>query len=312
MTRIVFLDRGTIGPAVQLTRPSFKHEWLEYASTREEDVVDWLANAQIAITNKVPLRERHLERLPALKLIAVAATGCDVIDLSACRERGIPVRNVQGYAVSTVPEHTFALVLALRRSILSYRADVLAGGWEKSGQFCFFSHPIGDLAGMTLGIIGEGAIGQSVARIGQAFGMQTLFAAHKGVDGMGPLYTPFEEVIARSDVITLHCPLTPQTRGMIGLEEFRRMRRRPLLINTARGGLVVEKDLVTALDEGLISGAGFDCLTSEPPSADHPLRAVWGRPNVIVTPHVAWASENAMQALWGQVVQNIETYAQKQ
>ena len=312
MTRIVFLDRGTIGPAVQLTRPSFPHEWTEYPSTRDEEVVERLAGAQIAITNKVAIRQRHLEQLPALKLVAVAATGCDVIDLDACRERGIPVRNVQGYAVSTVPEHTFALILALRRSILSYRNEVLAGAWEKSGQFCFFSHSIGDLAGTTLGIIGEGAIGQSVARIGQAFGMQTLFAAHKGVDGMGPLYTPFDEVIACSDVITLHCPLTPQTRGLIGIEEFRRMRRKPLLINTARGGLVVEKDLVTALDEGLIAGAGFDCLTSEPPAADHLLRAVWGRPNVIVTPHVAWASENAMKTLWEQVVRNVETYAESQ
>lgn len=307
--RIVFLDRGTIGPAVQLTRPNLQHEWIEHLATCDQEVVERLAGAQIAITNKVAIRQRHLEQLPALKLIAVAATGCDVIDLDACRVRGIPVRTVRGYAVSTVPEHTFALMLALRRSILGYRNDVLAGAWEKSGQFCFFGHPIGDLAGATLGIIGEGAIGQAVARIGQAFGMEALFAAHKGVNGMGPLYTPFDQVIERSDVITLHSPLTAQTRGMIGIEEFRRMRRKPLLINTARGGLVVEGDLVAALDQGLISGAGIDCLSSEPPTADHPLRAVWDRPNVIVTPHVAWASECAMQTLWNQVVRNIEAPA---
>lgn len=186
---------------------------------------------------------------------------------------------------------------------------MIDGRWQKSGQFCFFTHPIRDLAGSTLGIIGEGAIGQSVARLGQAFGMRTLFAAHKGVAGLGPLYTPFEEVLATSDVLTLHCPLLPATRGLIAMPEFRQMQRRPLLINTARGGLVVEKDLVQALDEGLIAGAGFDCLTAEPPPADHPFSAIMGRPNVIITPHVGWASLEAMQACWRQVIDNIEGFA---
>lgn len=186
---------------------------------------------------------------------------------------------------------------------------MIDGRWQKSGQFCFFTHPIRDLAGSTLGIIGEGAIGQSVARLGQAFGMRTLFAAHKGVAGLGPLYTPFEEVLATSDVLTLHCPLLPATRGLIAMPEFRQMQRRPLLINTARGGLVVEKDLVQALDEGLIAGAGFDCLTAEPPPADHPFSAIMGRPNVIITPHVGWASLEAMQACWCQVIDNIEGFA---
>ena len=147
---------------------------------------------------------------------------------------------MRAYAVNTVPEHTFALILALRRGIVGYRQDVIDGQWLKAGQFCFFTHPIRDLAGSTLGIIGEGAIGQSVARLGQAFGMRTLFAAHKGVSGLGPLYTPFDEVLETSDVITLHSPLLPGTRDMIGMAEFRKMKKRPLLINTARGGLVVE------------------------------------------------------------------------
>ncbi len=171
---------------------------------------------------------------------------------------------MRAYAVNTVPEHTFALILALRRGIVGYRQDVIDGQWLKAGQFCFFTHPIRDLAGSTLGIIGEGAIGQSVARLGQAFGMRTLFAAHKGVSGLGPLYTPFDEVLETSDVITLHSPLLPGTRNMIGMPEFRKMKKRPLLINTARGGLVVEEDLVQAVKEGLIAGAGFDCITKEP------------------------------------------------
>lgn len=306
--RIVFLDRNTIGPSVELSRPRFDHEWIEHGVTAPDQVVPRLIGATIAVTNKVRIREEHLERLPHLRMIAVAATGYDVIDHEACRRRGIVVSNVRGYAVNTVPEHTFALILALRRNIVGYRQAVIDGEWQKAGQFCFFSHPIGELAGATLGIMGEGAIGQSVARLGQAFGMTTLFAAHKGVDGLGPLYTPFDEVLARSDIITLHCPLMPSTRNMIGMAEFRKMRKQPLLINTARGGLVVERDAVRALDEGLVSGLGFDCLTSEPPVPDHPFATILNRPNVIVTPHVGWAGEGAMQTLWKQLIGHIENY----
>jgi glycerate dehydrogenase len=306
--RIVFLDRATIGPSVELRRPGFEHEWTEYEATTEGEVAQRLTGATIAITNKVPIRKAALAGLPDLKMIAVAATGYDVVDLAACRERGIVVANVRGYAVSSVPEHTFALILALRRSLIGYRQDVMAGEWQKAGQFCFFNHPISDLHGATLGIIGEGSIGQSVARLGQAFGMRTLYAAHKGVEGLGPLYTPFEEVLETSDVITLHAPLMASTRNVLAMQEFRMMKRRPLLINASRGGLVNEADLVQALDEGLISGIGFDCLTSEPPAEDHPFWSILDRPNVIVTPHVAWASEQAMQDLWDQVIANIESF----
>jgi glycerate dehydrogenase len=305
---IVFLDRETIGPSVELARPRFQHDWVEHGRTAPDQVVARLAGATIAITNKVCIREEHLSRLPQLRMIAVAATGYDVIDHEVCRRRGIVVSNVRGYAVNTVPEHAFGLILALRRNIVGYRQAVIDGEWQKAKQFCFFSHPIGELAGATLGIMGEGAIGQSVARLGQAFGMTTLFAAHKGVDGLGPLYTPFDEVLARSDIITLHCPLTPKTRDMIGMAEFRKMRRKPLLINTARGGLVVERDAVRALDEGLVSGLGFDCLTSEPFVADHPFAAILERPNVIVTPHVGWAGQGAMETLWAQLVGHIENF----
>jgi len=308
MVRIVFLDRGTIGPSVELTKPAFPHEWIEHAQSPHDEVVQRLAGARIAILNKIPVRDQHLKQLPDLKLIVVAATGYDVIDVPACREHGVTVCNVRAYAVNTVPEHTFALMLALRRGIVGYRQDVIDGQWLKAGQFCFFTHPIRDLAGSTLGIIGEGAIGQSVARLGQAFGMRTLFAAHKGVSGLGPLYTPFDEVLETSDVITLHSPLLPGTRNMIGMAEFRKMKKRPLLINTARGGLVVEEDLVQAVKEGLIAGAGFDCITKEPLPADHCFREIIGRPNVIITPHVGWASHEAMVGLWRQVLDMIEAF----
>lgn len=308
MTRIVFLDRDTIGPSVEIIRPNFEHEWIEYSFTPGDKVDERLDGAQIAITNKAPIRKESLERHPDLKLIAVAATGYDVVDLEAADERDVTVCNIRGYANNTVPEHTFALILALRRSLVGFRQDVLDGGWEHSGQFCFFTHPIRDLAGSKLGIFGEGVLGQSVAEIGKAFGMQPMFAAHKGVDGLGPLYTPFDEVLETADIITLHAPLMPTTRNMIAMPEFRKMKRRPIIVNTARGGLVDEADLVQALDEHLISGIGFDVLASEPPSPDNPLLKILDRPNVIVTPHVAWASEEAMQDLWHQLVGHIENF----
>ncbi|MEO1708739.1 MAG: D-2-hydroxyacid dehydrogenase [Pseudomonadota bacterium] len=308
MTRIVALDRGTIGPSVTLTKPAFVHDWVEYDRTRPDQVVERLAGAEIAVSNKVPIRRAEIEQLPDLKAIVIPATGYDAFDIAACKERGITVSNVRGYAVTTVPEHTFSLIFALRRGIVGFRQDVIDGKWQEADQFCFFTHPIRDLARSTIGIIGEGSIGQGVATIARALGMTVLFAAHKGVNGLGPLYTPFDEVLERADIITLHCPLLPATRDLIAMPEFRQMKRQPLIVNCSRGGLVNEADLVSALNEGLIAGAGFDCLTSEPPAPDNPLLTVLDRPNVIVTPHVAWASDEAMQTLWDQVVTHIENF----
>jgi glycerate dehydrogenase len=308
MTRIVFLDRSSIGPSVTLTKPSFAHDWVEYDRTRPDQVVERLKGADIAVCNKVPIRRDSIEQLPDLKMICIPATGYDAFDIDACKARGIVVSNVRGYAVNTVPEHAFALIFALRRGIVGYRQDVIDGRWQKEAQFCFFTHPINDLADSTLGIFGEGVLGQGVAAIGRALGMRILFAAHKGVSGLGPLYTPFDEVLETADVITLHCPLSPATRDMIAAPEFAKMKKKPLLINCARGGLVNEADLVDALDNGQIAGAGFDCLTSEPPLPDNPLLKVLDRPNVIVTPHVAWASNEAMQTLWNQVIAHIENF----
>jgi glycerate dehydrogenase len=307
METIVFLDRDTLG--AELRRPAFEHRWVDYGATRPEEVVERLREATVAVTNKVALRADALRQLPRLRLVAVAATGTDNVDLDFCRERGITVSNVRGYAVNTVPEHTFALILALRRSIVGYREDVQAGQWEKAGQFCFFTHPIRDLAGSRLGIIGEGAIGQAVAAIARGFGMEPVFAAHKGVSGLGPLYTPFEEVLETADIITLHCPLTPNTRDTLAMPEFRAMKRKPLIINTARGGLVNEEDVVRALEEGLIGGIGFDVLTAEPPEPGNPLYRAASRTDVILTPHVAWASREAMEEVWRQTIEAVDAFA---
>jgi glycerate dehydrogenase len=308
MTRIVFLDRATIGPAVELTRPKTPHEWVVYDRTDTDQLVERLQGAQIAILNKVPVSREALSQLPELRFISVAATGYDVVDLEACREFGITVSNVRGYAVNAVPEHTFALILALRRAIIGYRQDVIGGEWQRSGQFCFFNHPIHDLAGSRLGIIGRGSIGQSVANIASAFGMDIVFAGRKGHQHVEPPYRPFDEVIETSDIISLHIPLTPETRNLIAMPEFERMKRRPLIINTGRGGLVDEADAMTALDRGLISGLGFDVLTKEPPPDDNPILKIADRPNVILTPHVAWASDEAMTRCWEQVIESIDAF----
>jgi len=306
--RIVFLDRATLAPQIRLRAPSFAHELVAHDDTAPGLVVERLAGAAIAIVNKVPITADSLARLPALRLVAVAATGTDCIDKAACAARGVAVSNIRGYAVNTVPEHAFALILALLRNLVAYRQDVIAGRWQASGRFCFFDHPIHDLAGARIGIVGEGVLGQRVAELARAFGMLPMFAAHKGRSDMGPLYSPWQEVLATSDVITLHSPLTPATRGMIGLPEFRAMKRRPILVNTARGGLVDEQALVTALDEGMISGAGFDVVDGEPPAPDNPLMRVAARANVILTPHVAWASDEAQQALADRLVDNLENF----
>jgi glycerate dehydrogenase len=304
--RVVFLDRASLSARVR--KPACAADYVEYEKTAVDEIVPRLTGATVAVTNKVPMRENVLEKLPQLKMIAVAATGYDVVDIAACRARGIVVANIRNYAVHTVPEHVFALVLALRRNLLAYRQDVDNGAWQRSDQFCLFTHPIHDLHGATLGICGEGAIGQGTATIARAFGMRVLFADHEPPKASNVEFTSFDDVLRESDVISLHCPLTPASRNFIGLNEFRKMRRHAILINTARGGLVNEQDLIRALDEELIGGAGFDVLTMEPPPADHPLLQVH-RPNFILTPHIAWASTDAMQTLADQLVDNIDAWA---
>jgi glycerate dehydrogenase len=303
--RVVFLDRASLKATVR--KPACAAEYVEHEKTATGEIVARLTGATIAITNKVPLRAASLEQLPQLKMIAVAATGYDVVDVPYCKDHGIAVANIRNYAVHTVPEHAFALILALRRNLLAYRQDVENGVWNKSDNFCFFAHDIGDLHGSTLGIIGEGAIGQSTAAIGRAFGMHVLFADHAPPKVQGVTFTPHEQVLAESDVISLHCPLMPSTRNLINLAAFRAMKRTALLINTARGGLVDEAALIQALDEGLIAGAGFDVLTVEPPRNGHPLLDV-RRPNFLLTPHIAWASDGAMQFLADQLIDNIERW----
>lgn len=308
MERIVFLERDSI--RAELRRPDFPHVWEEYPLTLSEDIYHRLKNATIAITNKVVLSGEILARLPDLKMIAGAATGTDNLDLDWCRSHGIVVSNIRGYAEHAVPEHAMMLILALRRQLLPYRADVKAGRWQTAPMFCFFDHPIRDLHGSTLGLFGRGSLGQGVARLAEAFGMRVLWGEHKGAAVVRPGYVAFEQLIREADVVSLHCPLSNQTRGMIGAAELAAMKPGVLLINTARGGLVDEAALAAALKAGRIGGAGFDVLSREPPREASPLLdpEVLSLPNFILTPHVGWASDRAMQTLADQLTDNIEAY----
>ncbi|HYP01197.1 MAG TPA: D-2-hydroxyacid dehydrogenase [Pyrinomonadaceae bacterium] len=307
MQRIVFLDRNTLG--AELRPPAFAHEWHEYGETRAEEVVARLREASIAVVNKVKITGAQLAELPALRLIAVAATGTDNIDLRSCREHGVAVSNVRGYATHTLPEHVLMLMLALRRNLMSYVRDVRNGEWQRAGQFCLLTHPIGDLHATTLGIVGYGALGQSVERLARAVGMNTLVAERKAASGRRAREgrTPFAEVLGASDIITLHTPLNAETRHLIGAPELASMKRTALLINCARGGVVDETALVEALRTGIIAGAGVDVLSREPPGEGEALLEL-DLPNLIVTPHVAWASRQAMQALADQLIDNIEAF----
>jgi glycerate dehydrogenase len=307
--KIVFLDRDTIGPGITIRRPAFEHEWVEYGKTARDQVAERLRGAEIAITNKVRIGRATLDALPDLRMIAVAATGVDVIDLEACRERQIVVSNVRGYATNTVPEHTFALILSLMRNLPQYRAEVLDLRWQREGQFCFFNRPIRDLAGATLGVIGAGSIGRSVGRVGLAFDMRVLFHdryVERAPDGTE--LVDLEPLLRRSDVVTCHCPLTQETRGLIGRDQLRLMKPQAILINTARGGIVDEEALADAIEAGTIAGAAVDVFVQEPPEADHCLMRLASEHHVIVTPHIAWAGQAAMQTLCDQVTDAIEAY----
>lgn len=306
--KVVFLDRATIPPYVDLKPLPFPHEIVVFQQTSADEVSDRIRDAEIVITNKTTITSADLAQARKLRFIAIAATGTDNVDIGVCDDRRIGVSNIRNYATTTVPEHTFALIFALRRSLVAYRDSVQAGRWREAAQFCFFDHPIRDLKDSTIGIIGDGALGRATAQIANALGMRVLMSAFKGRSDMGMLYTPFEKVLAESDIITLHCPLIAETKGLIGEAEFSQMVRRPVIINTARGGLVDETALIRALLSGQIAGAGFDVVTREPLPIGHPFEKILNHPAFILTPHVAWASAEAIQALADQLVENITLF----
>ncbi len=306
--RGVFLDDRTITAgdldlaALRSTLP----DWHFAGITPANRIGDYIREADIVIANKAVLDRASLMSTQRLRLVCVAATGTNNIDLRAAAERGITVCNVRGYATSSVVEHVFMAILALCHRLHEHYDAVQRGDWNRSPAFSLLDYPFLELTGKTLGIVGYGELGRGVAKVANAFGMNTLLAQRPGGPAQPERY-PLERLLADSDVISLHCPLTDATRNLIGAAELRKMRRSALLINTARGGIVDEQALAMALRNGDIAGAAVDVLSEEPPRSDNPLLKP-GIPNLIVTPHTAWAGIRSRETLVSELAANIRAF----
>ncbi|WP_424948059.1 D-2-hydroxyacid dehydrogenase [Candidatus Spongiihabitans sp.] len=301
-------DRGDIDLQKLRRHPA---EWIDYASTSPDQINHRINGCEIIITNKVRLNKGLLESTPCLKLIIIAATGTDNVDLDACRASGVTVCNVRHYATPAVVQHTFALMLNLLTNQFRYHQAVIAGAWSNSTVFCLLDYPIVEIQNKTLGIIGYGALGKKVAEIAKAFGMSVQICQRPGGKRRRGRIS-FEQLLADSDVLTLHCPLTPDTLNLLGENEFKRMKPNAIVINTARGAIIDSTALANALQTGQIAGAGIDVLTEEPPSSSHPLLQSallqpallkHDAPNLIVTPHNAWATRESRQRLVDQMAE---------
>ena len=306
--RGVFLDTLTMKLEELDTRALLESldQWEFFESTAPDQTAARIENADVVITNKVVLDRSLIENAPQLKLICVCATGTNNVDLDAARERGIPVRNVAGYAGASVPQHALTLMLALATRWHQYHQDVMAGRWSESPVFCRLDYPVMELAGKNLGIIGYGDLGQKMAALGEALGMNILVAESlSGQKETGRI--PLAQLLTESDVISLHCPLTEQTDKLVNKEFLSAMKPGALLVNTARGGLIDEPALAQALRSGHLGGAALDVLSTEPPPADHPLLSP-DIPNLILTPHNAWISRESRQRLLDGVVNNISDW----
>lgn len=306
----VFLDQDTVNNGdLDLSRlVKALPRWQSYGGTEPGQVAERIADAEVVVSNKVVLSKELLNQAPGLRLVVVAATGTNNVDLAAAAARGVAVCNVRNYATPSVVQHVFALILSLTRHLPEYREAVRAGRWQHSDKFCLLDYPIRELDGLTLGIVGYGELGKAVAGTAEsAFGMRVHVAQRPGTEEPRPGRIPLSQLLPEADILSLHCPLTAQTRGLIGTRELARMKRDALLINTARGGIVDETALAEALRTGTIGGAGVDVLSSEPPQQGNPLLAP-DIPNLIVTPHVAWASRESRQRLLDQVADNIQSF----
>ncbi|WP_308084853.1 D-2-hydroxyacid dehydrogenase [Neisseria polysaccharea] len=303
--KIVVLDADTLpGRTFHF---DFPHELAVYGTTDASETAVRVCGAHIVITNKVVISADIIADNPQLELIAVSATGVNNVDIEAAKAAGVAVCNVRAYGNESVAEHAFMLMIALMRNLPAYQRDVAAGLWEKSPVFCHYGAPIRDLNGKTLAVFGRGNIGRTLARYAQAFGMRVVFAEHKYAPAVREGYVSFEDAVQAADVLSLHCPLNTQTENMIGENELQQMKPGAVLINCGRGGLVDENALLAALKYGQIGGAGVDVLTEEPPRGSNPLLKA-RLPNLIVTPHTAWASREALDRLFDILLANINAF----
>ena len=303
--QIVVLDRDTL-----VNRPfefDFPHTLSSYGTTEAHETLARIRGADIVITNKVVISAEAFAENPQLKLVAVTATGVNNVDVEAAKQNGTAVCNIRAYGNESVAEHAFMMMITLMRNLPAYQRDVAAGLWENSPFFCHLGAPMRDLNGKTLAIFGRGNIGKTLATYAQAFKMNVVFAEHKNAQSIRDGYVSFDEAIRSADVVSLNCPLKPQTANMIGKAELQQMKPGAILINCGRGGLVDEAALVAALKYGQIGGAGFDVLTQEPPRDGNPLLKA-RLPNLIITPHIAWASQEAANRLFDILLDNINRF----
>ena len=316
--KAVFPDFDSLGPAdldisaLHATLPGIEL----FASSTPREARDRIAGCEILIVNKVHLDRELLAANPALRLVCLAATGSDNIDLQAARELGITVCNIRNYCTASVVQHVFGMLLSLSLRLDEYRRLVADGSWQRSPHFCLLDYPVRELAGLNFGIVGYGQLGRAVARAAQGFGMQVLVSQSLRPDGAPeawsggeppPVRMELPQLLASSDVLSLHCPLTPATRHLINAQSLRLMRSDAVLINTARGALVDEVALIEALRTGRLGAAGIDVLPEEPPASGNLLLDA-RLPNLLVTPHIAWAAREARQRALDEVVANVRAF----
>lgn len=306
--KAVFLDYATMGSGLDLEPLERLFTRFDvHEKTMETEVADRIHDADFVFTNKFRMTPEVLRNAGKLRMIGLTATGTDNVNLDEARARGIAVCNIRAYCTGSVVEHVFGVMLMLAHSLGPYADSVRAGAWQRAQDFCMLNHPVAGVSNKTLGIVGYGELGRGVEKVAQAFGMTVLVSGRPGADELPAGRTPFPDVLARSDVLSLHCPLTDETRGLLGASEFAQMKSSALLINTARGGLVDAAALAAALESGQIAGAAIDVLQKEPPVDGDPLLDYRGQ-NLIVTPHIAWASDDARQNAIAELAANVEAF----
>ena len=308
--KAVFLDFATMGDGLDLgALRAITPDLTIYDVSDRGQIAERIRDADIVYTNKIHLTDELLEVAKNLKFIGLTATGTDNIDIASAREHGIAVCNIRDYCTASVVEHVFGVLLMITHSLPRFRRSVAAGEWQKAQDPFLLVHPIRELSAMTMGIIGHGALGQGVARIAKSFGMNVIISARPGATEVADDRVPFDDVVAQADVISLHCPLTDETRNLFGTDQFMRMKKTAILINTARGGLVDSAALAEALTSGEIYAAAVDVLPQEPPVHGDPLLDYEGG-NLIVTPHIAWATNEARQNAIDELAANAAAFLQ--
>ena len=309
---IVLLDDEGLAPSTRLKRPDCEHTWKQFAYTYPEQMVEHLQDATIAFTCSVPLREEHLRQLPNLKMISLALTGRDIVDVDYCDAHGIEVASVPGYAANTVAEHSLAMILELFRRPAAFTRlmrQVHAG--DKPYQNVYFNHRIRDVRGKRLAVIGSGPIALRLAHLARAFGMQVLFE-DRGGKRQGPDARPLDELLPWCDVLSINCPLTAETVNLIDADKLALMKPDALVINTGRGGIVNEAALIDALQRDRLGGVALDVVEVEPLHPSNPLFQLIDRDDFLLNPHIAWSSEDAMQQLMDSAVDNISAFVARQ